>query len=123
MPVLISCPRCKQKLTVPAESLGQPVQCPPCGYIFAARAEETPAPPPPAPAPPSPGVLTACSECKRQLRVPEAALGKEARCPSCGAVFRAIALASFEEAPPAPKPAPVPKSETLVRERPREPAA
>jgi predicted Zn finger-like uncharacterized protein len=45
--------------------------------------------------------IISCSECHRQLRVPDDMIGKKVKCPSCGLTFVAST-----EAPSAPKPAP-----------------
>jgi hypothetical protein len=64
-----------------------------------------------------------CSACKQQLRVPETAVGKNVRCPRCGAVFLAQAApaappavpqvakpgpAPLQPSPPVPAPPPLP---------------
>src|SRR3954466_14621641 len=55
---ILACPTCQRKLQVPAELLGQTVQCPECQGTFVATAaapgtgvQPTAPPPPPAPAP------------------------------------------------------------------------
>src|SRR5262249_23285205 len=49
-------------------------------------------------------MLLTCPGCKGPLKIPEAALGIQLRCPKCGAAF--FARAGPPESPPAPKPAP-----------------
>jgi hypothetical protein len=52
-------------------------------------------------------VLLACTECGRKLKVPETALGKKVKCPSCSAQFVA---AEPDEAPAAAKATPPPRT-------------
>jgi hypothetical protein len=47
-------------------------------------------------------ILVNCSECSRQLRVPDELLGKKVKCPSCGVIF--FAEAPGKSAPPPPPP-------------------
>lgn len=57
MAEIIDCPGCKRKLQVPADVIGQRVQCPTCAVTFVAQAGSAiPAPgsPPPSSAPPPP---------------------------------------------------------------------
>jgi len=58
--------------------------------------------------------LIRCPQCERQLRVPDALLGKKVKCPSCGTTFAATA------APPAEPEAEV-EPEEGYQERPRRP--
>jgi hypothetical protein len=50
---IVDCPGCQRKLQLPSDLLGQDVQCPTCGKLFAARAGgghyQPPAPPAPKP--------------------------------------------------------------------------
>src|SRR5437879_9459558 len=74
-------------------------------------------------------MISQCPSCKKQIDVPEAALGKKVRCSGCQAVF--VAAASVAAPPPAPalpKPAPpAPKMEIdsldVLEEITEEPAA
>ena len=49
MPLVITCPACRQKARVPDAMLGQSVKCPACGTTFTAPADEPSAAAPPEP--------------------------------------------------------------------------
>ena len=50
--------------------------------------------------------IVRCPECHRQLKVPDALLGKKVRCPSCKTTFQAAVEAPVEKPPPAAEPPP-----------------
>src|ERR1700674_5512656 len=43
-----------------------------------------------------------CPQCDRKLKVPEDLLGKNVKCPTCGATFTAAAAGGAPAAPPPP---------------------
>jgi predicted Zn finger-like uncharacterized protein len=47
-------------------------------------------------------MLIACPSCQKQLQVPDSAVGKKVKCPSCAAVFEALAntMGQFQAEPP-----------------------
>ena len=49
--------------------------------------------------------VISCSQCQRQLRIPDDTLGKKVKCPSCGTTFVATSAASSTEKPRPPQPA------------------
>lgn len=48
--------------------------------------------------------VVSCPQCNRQLKVPDALLGKAVKCPGCGATFTASGGAGASPAPVAPPP-------------------
>ncbi len=69
--------------------------------------------------------IVRCPECHRQLKVPDALLGKKVRCPSCKTIFQAAIEAPVEKPPaaepppPPPRRAPAPPPEEQYEEAPR----
>jgi hypothetical protein len=54
-------------------------------------------------------VTVVCEHCQRQLKVPEAALGKRGKCPACKNTFTAVLPGSVPAGPPAEPAAAAPK--------------
>jgi len=67
-----------------------------------------------------------CPSCAKQLNVPDTAVGKKAKCPSCTSVFEIIAPTAVSATPNLPKPPPPPPpvlkeaEEDRPRRRPRD---
>ncbi len=56
-----------------------------------------------------------CPTCKKLLRVPDGAAGRQAKCPQCGNVVLVPAASAFEaSAPPVPPTPPLPPAEQLM---------
>src|SRR5262245_21183055 len=53
MPLVVTCPNCRQSLAVPDHGIGKSVRCPRCQNVFVAQAPAAP----PAPCPQPPGVI------------------------------------------------------------------
>src|SRR5438105_4192310 len=112
MPVLITCPHCPQRMTIPDNLVGKQVQCPGCKKVIMAKAPQPaaavaaggtaaprPAPSTPAPsAPPSSAARTPPSGTTSTLGAAAAtpAVGTKNICPACKAPLLEGAIACMD---------------------------